>query len=65
MWEQIQLLITVKTYPHPSPRYVETVCTGGLARDGRWIRLYPVPFRLLSAAPGRLPSPPRKKFPPH
>jgi hypothetical protein len=26
-----RILITVKTYPHPSTRYEETVCTAGLA----------------------------------
>lgn len=40
-------LITVKTYPLPSSKYEELVCTAGLLPDGRWIRIYPVPFRAL------------------
>ena len=40
-----QVLITVKTYPLPSNKYNELVCTAGLLPDGKWIRLYPVPFR--------------------
>src|SRR5690606_8085918 len=43
----MRLLITVKTYPHPSVRYQETVCTAGLTEQGDWIRLYPLPFRYL------------------
>jgi hypothetical protein len=41
-----KVLITVKTYPQPSNRYDELVCTAGLL-DGKWIRLYPVPFRAM------------------
>lgn len=41
-----RILITVKTYPLPSAKYDETVCTAGLALGmGRFIRLYPVRFR--------------------
>lgn len=43
--ERIKFLVTVKTYPTPSIKYTETVCTGGVTEDRRWIRLYPVPFR--------------------
>lgn len=39
-----RVLITVKTYPQPSSKYSELVCTAGLL-DGKWIRIYPVPFR--------------------
>ena len=42
------ILITVKTYPNISSKYTELVCTAGLRSDGSWIRIYPVPFRLLS-----------------
>ncbi|UUW90305.1 hypothetical protein [Pimelobacter simplex] len=50
--EMAQVLITVKTYPAPSARHGETVCIAGvrLYDDGRaptFIRLYPVPFRML------------------
>ncbi len=38
-------LITVKTYPEPSSKYRETVCTAAIREDHRWIRLYPIWFR--------------------
>lgn len=43
-----RLLITVKSYPVLSSKYVELVCTAGLREDGSWVRLYPIPFRTLS-----------------
>ncbi len=43
-----RVLITVKTYPLPSSKYEELVCTAGLLDDGKWIRIYPVPFRALA-----------------
>jgi len=46
-WEPLRVLFTVKTYPNPSAKYVETVCTAGIVDDGRLLRIYPVPFRLL------------------
>lgn len=42
-----RVLITVKTYPTLSSRYIETVCTAGIREDGSWVRIYPVPFRRL------------------
>lgn len=42
-----RILITVKTYPTLSEKYSELACTAGLREDGSWIRLYPVPFRML------------------
>lgn len=42
-----RLLITVKTYPTLSEKYGELVCTAAVREDGSWVRLYPVPFRLL------------------
>lgn len=42
-----RILIVVKTYPVVSQRYVELSCTAGFREDGSWIRLYPIPFRLL------------------
>lgn len=41
------ILILVKTYPAPSKKYVETSCTAGITSDGKPIRIYPIPFRLL------------------
>jgi len=42
-----RLLITVKTYPTLSRKYGELVCTAAVREDGSWVRLYPIPFRLL------------------
>ena len=42
-----RFLITVKTYPTLSRKHGELVCTAGVREDGSWVRLYPVPFRLL------------------
>jgi hypothetical protein len=42
-----RILILCKTYPSPSARYVETSCVAGMAEDGRLMRLFPVPFRLV------------------
>lgn len=42
-----RVLITVKTYPLPSDKYEELVCTAGVLPDGKWIRIYPIPFRSL------------------
>lgn len=41
-----KILILVKTYPHKSNKYIETVCTAGIREDGSWVRLFPVPYRL-------------------
>lgn len=45
MGERIRVLITVKTYPLPSEKYEELVCTAGLKEDGNFIRLYPIDYR--------------------
>ncbi len=42
-----KVFITVKTYPTLSAKYDELVCTAGITEKGRWIRIYPVPFRKL------------------
>lgn len=42
-----KVLIVVKTYPSISGEYGELVCNAGFLEDGRWIRIYPIPFRLL------------------
>src|ERR1051325_6808711 len=47
-WQEHKVLIWGKTYPELSTKYYETVCTGGTLEDGRFIRLYPIPFRYLS-----------------
>lgn len=47
MPERKRIYITVKTYPTISEKYAELVCTAGILEDGSWIRIYPMPFRLL------------------
>ena len=47
MMEKKRVYILVKTYPTISEKYAELVCTAGVLEDGSWIRLYPMPFRLL------------------
>ncbi|MEA1958719.1 MAG: hypothetical protein U9N44_03470, partial [Chloroflexota bacterium] len=47
VWEEI--LILVKAYPTPSKKYVESSCTAGITRTGEWLRLHPLPFRLLES----------------
>lgn len=42
-----KVLIAVKTYPVISESYTELACTAGFREDGSWVRLYPIPFRLL------------------
>lgn len=43
-----RILILCKTYPSPSARYVETSCVAGMDESGQLLRLFPVPFRLVS-----------------
>ncbi|HYB89608.1 MAG TPA: hypothetical protein VEC38_01045 [Candidatus Binataceae bacterium] len=46
-WETKRVLITIRTYPVPSFKSLETSCTGGITQDGKWIRLFPMPYRRL------------------
>lgn len=41
---RIKVLLTVTTYPLPSSRYDELVCTAGITEGGDWIRIYPWPL---------------------
>ena len=41
----LKVLITVKTYPIPSSKYDELVCTAGVTETGDFVRLYPINFR--------------------
>jgi hypothetical protein len=43
--QKLKVLITVKTYPIPSKKYDELVCTAGVTESGDFIRLYPINFR--------------------
>lgn len=47
VYSKKNILILVKTYPVLSKKYDELVCTAGLTEEGEWIRLYPIPFRLI------------------
>ena len=49
-YETKNLLVTVKTYPTPSTKYIETTCVSGITDDGSWLRLHPVNFRSLEEA---------------
>ncbi|MGA9060210.1 MAG: hypothetical protein WB341_00960 [Terracidiphilus sp.] len=42
---ETKVLITVMTYPHPSQRHQELVCTAGITEAGEWVRLYPIDYR--------------------
>ncbi|MCL2505322.1 MAG: hypothetical protein FWE93_03615 [Alphaproteobacteria bacterium] len=42
-----KILIVIKTYPVMSESYTEVACTAGVREDGSWVRLFPIPFRLL------------------
>ncbi len=42
-----RIIVTVRTYPVISQKYMETVCTGGITDQGEWRRLFPVPLRYL------------------
>ena len=42
-----KILIVVKTYPRPSAKYRELVCTAGITVNGKWVRLYPISYRYL------------------
>lgn len=44
---KLRILATVKTYPIPSAKYDELVCTAGVTEEGEFIRLYPINFREL------------------
>lgn len=44
-----RVLVTVLTYPTPSDKYIETVCTAGITEDYQWIRIYPLRLRLLKS----------------
>lgn len=46
-WRTERVLITVRTYPVPANRGIEVSCTAGVTAEGEWIRLHPVPYRLL------------------
>jgi len=48
--EKLRVLVTIKTYPIPSSKYDELVCTAGVTEAGDFVRLYPINFRELDYA---------------
>lgn len=46
-YQKKRVLITVKTYPTPASKGAEVSCTAGITDDGKWIRLFPIPFRYM------------------
>src|ERR1017187_4091703 len=45
--ETKRALIVVRSYPVPVPSGVESSCTAAITDMGDWLRLFPVPWRLL------------------
>jgi hypothetical protein len=45
--ETKRALIVVRTYPVPVPRGIESSSTAAITEAGEWLRLFPVPWRLL------------------
>lgn len=45
---EARILILCKTYPSPSGKHVETSCVAGMEEGGKLVRLFPVPFRLIT-----------------
>src|SRR5271154_4420707 len=45
--ETKRALIVVRTYPVPDESGVEASCTAAITDKGEWLRLFPVPWRLL------------------
>jgi len=48
MGKLTKVLVVAKTYPLPSLKYKELVCTGGVLEDGSFVRLYPIDYRYRS-----------------
>jgi len=46
-YQHKRVLVTVKTYPTPASKGAEVSCTAGITDDGKWIRLFPIPFRFM------------------
>jgi hypothetical protein len=47
VFETKKALIVVRTYPTPARKGLEVSCTAAVTEDGKWLRLFPVPYRLL------------------
>lgn len=47
-WGTKRVLIVVRTYPAPATKSIEASCNAGITDEGKWIRLFPIPFRLMA-----------------
>jgi len=45
--EKRKALIVVRTYPTPAKKGAEVSCTAAITEDGKWMRLFPIPWRAL------------------
>jgi hypothetical protein len=43
-------LVVVRTYPVPDESGIESSCTAAITTEGEWLRIFPVPWRLLPEA---------------
>ncbi len=46
-WIKKRVLIVVRTYPSPAKSTIEASCTAAISDDGEWVRMFPVPARLM------------------
>jgi hypothetical protein len=46
-WVRKRVLIVVRTYPAPAKSTIEASCTAAITSDGEWVRMFPVPARLM------------------
>jgi hypothetical protein len=46
-WVRKRVLIVVRTYPAPAKSVIEASCTAAIGADGKWVRMFPVPARLM------------------
>ena len=46
-WRDTRVLILVRTYPIPAKKDIEVSCTAGITEQGKWLRLFPIPYRFL------------------
>lgn len=49
MFEKKKAFIVVRTYPTPANKGLEVSCTAAVTEDSKWLRLFPVPYRLLES----------------
>ena len=47
-WQTRRVLVVVRTYPVPARKGAETSCTAAITDKSEWIRIFPVPYRMLS-----------------